>query len=295
MTWETYYERFYDWAESTQLKHISSLTDFGSSDEICEIAENLPNEKAASKLIRKAMASGIEFSEDDVEQLDGVVEAALLEELSALLGGRLSWNSFYDSFYDWSEKLQGKNAVAQKLFGSSAEVCEIAVALCEEDDSTQFVNNALAAGVKFTAEEIIELAGNVCSDTVLSIVETQRPRFSAEQLDDLSYVLGDDDIQEIAEITGHSLSKDSDDEMDDWIEPANSTRRKSGIGFLGGLAIISSLLFGGSKDNKHSGRCNGDCANCPPHYGYRYGRWYYGHHHTRGCQFGGNHGGGGID
>lgn len=46
---------------------------------------------------------------------------------------------------------------------------------------------------------------------------------------------------------------------------------------------------------KHSGKCDGDCANCPPHYGYRYGRWYYGRHHIEGCEFGGNDGSGGIN
>ena len=50
-----------------------------------------------------------------------------------------------------------------------------------------------------------------------------------------------------------------------------------------------------SKPKKHSGRCDGTCTNCPPHYGYRYGRWYYGHNHIEGCQFGGNKGGGGRD
>ena len=46
-------------------------------------------------------------------------------------------------------------------------------------------------------------------------------------------------------------------------------------------------------DNPHRSRmnrCDGNCANCPPHYGYRYGRWYYGHHHRHGCEFGGNKG-----
>lgn len=38
-----------------------------------------------------------------------------------------------------------------------------------------------------------------------------------------------------------------------------------------------------------------DCANCPPYYGYRYGRWYYGHDHIEGCEFGGNKGNGGRD
>lgn len=50
----------------------------------------------------------------------------------------------------------------------------------------------------------------------------------------------------------------------------------------------SILMDGASRG--HNGRCNGDCENCPPHYGYRYGRWYYGHHHRHGCEFGGNKG-----
>lgn len=49
------------------------------------------------------------------------------------------------------------------------------------------------------------------------------------------------------------------------------------------------------KKKKHSKRCDGDCANCPAHYGYRYGRWYYGHSHTEGCEFGGNKCNGGRD
>ena len=49
------------------------------------------------------------------------------------------------------------------------------------------------------------------------------------------------------------------------------------------------------KKHRAGQRCNGDCANCPPHYGYRYGRWYYGHDHIEGCEFGGNRGGGGMD
>ena len=45
---------------------------------------------------------------------------------------------------------------------------------------------------------------------------------------------------------------------------------------------------------RHPGHCTGDCANCPPHYGYRYGRWYYGHGHQHGCEFGGNKGDGSL-
>ena len=59
--------------------------------------------------------------------------------------------------------------------------------------------------------------------------------------------------------------------------------------------VTSSGWFEETPKKEHNGRCNGDCANCPPHYGYRYGRWYYGRDHIHGCQFGGNRGGGQYD
>ena len=48
-----------------------------------------------------------------------------------------------------------------------------------------------------------------------------------------------------------------------------------------------SWFSGSHRDSK---KCNGDCDNCPAHYGYRYGRWYYGHGHQHGCERGGNGG-----
>lgn len=63
----------------------------------------------------------------------------------------------------------------------------------------------------------------------------------------------------------------------------------AGTGLLGALiGAVSGLT---SDDiPSHNGVCNGNCANCPPHYGYRYGRWYYGHGHQHGCELGGNKG-----
>ena len=39
MDWDTYYEKFYDWATSTQISRMSSLTSFGDSSEIAEVAQ----------------------------------------------------------------------------------------------------------------------------------------------------------------------------------------------------------------------------------------------------------------
>ena len=54
MTWDEYYMNFYEWAESTQISRLSSLTDFGPSDEIVEVVQNFYDEKVATRLVRKA-------------------------------------------------------------------------------------------------------------------------------------------------------------------------------------------------------------------------------------------------
>ncbi|MBP3628507.1 MAG: hypothetical protein J6I95_03470 [Anaerotignum sp.] len=56
------------------------------------------------------------------------------------------------------------------------------------------------------------------------------------------------------------------------------------------LLLGATLIGGLASPSNHSHYCDGDCANCPPHYGYRYGRWYYGHGHQSGCERGGNGG-----
>ena len=56
------------------------------------------------------------------------------------------------------------------------------------------------------------------------------------------------------------------------------------------MLLGAQMLSGSGSKVRDSRYCNGDCDNCPPHYGYRYGRWYYGHGHQGGCERGGNGG-----
>ena len=57
MDWDSYYEKFYEWATSTQIKKMSSLTSFGASAEVAEVAQEYMDEKAASRLIKKVSSS----------------------------------------------------------------------------------------------------------------------------------------------------------------------------------------------------------------------------------------------
>lgn len=292
MTWAEYYDKFYDWSGSTQISRLSSVRDFGPACEVCEIAEEFCDEKIASRLIRKALAAGVKFSSDDVSNLEGVVTDELFMDLTQSLGGSMSWELFYDHFYDWNTSTQRSKAIAQKQFGPAQEVIDIAIELPDEDSATKLLSNAHAAGVRFSAEEILQLDGTVPGRMIGKLAMDARDPLSAEELDDISYLLSDAEIEKVARKHGITIMEEEDD---CWEEPVPQ-RKRSGIGFFGALFLGLSLLGGNPKSKKkHDGHCDGDCANCPPHYGYRYGRWYYGHHHHYGCQFGGNHGGGGLD
>ena len=71
MDWDQYYEKFYDWTTSTQISRMSSLTSYGASSEVAEVAQEYMDEKAASRLIKKAVAYGVQFTPEEIYDLSG--------------------------------------------------------------------------------------------------------------------------------------------------------------------------------------------------------------------------------
>lgn len=66
-TWDEYYEKLYDWAESTQVRNLSALTSLGTADEVGEIIIELQvNVPAANRLLRKAVEAKLAFSASDL-------------------------------------------------------------------------------------------------------------------------------------------------------------------------------------------------------------------------------------
>lgn len=76
MTWKEFYEKYDDWAESTVISKISSLKDIGPSSEVVDCANYIP-EKAAEKLVRKAMSLGTVFTPNDITELDSAISENL--------------------------------------------------------------------------------------------------------------------------------------------------------------------------------------------------------------------------
>ena len=198
----------------------------------------------------------------------------------------MDWQIFYERFFDWASSTQIQRVRQLTSFGPSDQVTEVAQEIMEEKSASRFIRKALEVGVSFMAENIEDLWSVCDKKTINAILEKSREHFTQEQLENLWGMADDDVINRVAK-KNHVCLFDEPEEEDIDIPQEEYPKKPSFWQSLG----IANLLFGGKKRNP-SGKCSGDCAHCPPHYGYRYGRWYYGHGHTHGCEFGGNHGDG---
>ncbi len=201
----------------------------------------------------------------------------------------MNWATYYERFYDWSESTQINRISSLTDFGASEEVAEVIQPFMDGKAASRLVKKALEHGVKFSAQEVMDMI-DLLDDIPKELNTSCKTHFSQEQMD----ILVDYDIDEdvLRAASKKSNVKFPFDEEDDYAEEYCPPEQPPKLGFLATLFDIASLS--GGKKKGHPGYCTGDCANCPPHYGYRYGRWYYGHHHVHGCEFGGNKGDGGL-
>lgn len=83
MTWDDFYEYYYDWDETTRIKNLFSVVWLGPSDEVCGIICELAfrHKDAANRLAGKALAQKIVFSAEEIQDLAGTIDDRLLEKL----------------------------------------------------------------------------------------------------------------------------------------------------------------------------------------------------------------------
>lgn len=210
----------------------------------------------------------------------------------------MTWDAFYERFFDLSFRTQKAYSYKLTDYGPADEVFEVLSEFVSNDRqfATRFAEKALNAGVHFTPEQVLEMTILIDKPVLSRMAETSVPSFDREQLEEIYMLIEEDSFERIAKkqkidiFTEEKPEEDLDEEFEDNVEFVPAPEKK--IGFLPMLmaAIASVDIVGGSKRERRIRRCNGDCAHCPPHYGYRYGRWYYGHDHQYGCEFGGNRG-----
>ncbi|MBP3261219.1 KOW motif-containing protein [Pseudobutyrivibrio sp.] len=104
MTWEEYYDKFYDWAESTQIKKLSSVEKYGSAEEVTEIMMEFAfdHEDIVNRMARKAIEQKIVFSAENIRDLTNFVDPSLQARLAIQSVGNFSRDDLelLDGFLD---------------------------------------------------------------------------------------------------------------------------------------------------------------------------------------------------
>lgn len=104
MTWEEYYDKFYDWAESTQIKKLSSVEKYGSAEEVTEVMMEFAfdHEDIVNRMARKAIEQKIVFSAENIRDLTNFVDPSLQAQLAIQSVGNFSRDDLelLDGFLD---------------------------------------------------------------------------------------------------------------------------------------------------------------------------------------------------
>ena len=204
---------------------------------------------------------------------------------------QMTWDDYYGGFYDWPPSTRLSD------YGPADEVWEVAQELAFQDEAfaAKFLEKVLAAGVRFTPEQVLEMVGTVEESVLSKIAERTDVPFDREQLEEIYMMIDDASFQKISRRAKIDVFDDEPSacEQPEQVQYILPKEKKVGL-FTALAAFAAGSALAGRGKKKHDGHCDGDCANCPPHYGYRYGRWYYGKGHQYGCEFGGNKGDGSL-
>ena len=217
----------------------------------------------------------------------------------------MTWDDYYSRFWDLAPSTQRSYSYKLSNYGPADEVFELIEEFALEDDgfASRFANKALDAGVRFSPDHVLELTILVDKDVLSRMAETATGKFSRDQLEEIYALINDSSYEVISRKAQIDIFEDEfeeeEPEPEDIYEPEEYVYEQPARKSPGFWTILFAILAAfGSVSNKSqkrdTGRCDGDCAHCPAHYGYRYGRWYYGHGHQYGCQRGGNGGARGL-
>ena len=188
MTWDHLYKFYDEWSQSTLVQRISLLKDYGSQEEVVEVAEATCDEKAASKLIRKAIESGVVFSQDNILDLDGIVDWETIQfaVLQTLKRG--------DKFkYDDVADLDG---------------------LVDTDTLSAVARAVLKTGISLTADQIMEWDGIVDTAVLNETVKASHEYFEPDDLAALDGIVDHDILVAIDKRQG-TMTFDYEDALEE--------------------------------------------------------------------------------
>ena len=214
-----------------------------------------------TSILRRALAAGVRFRSAEVAE---IADSGQIEDEEAL------------------EKLIQTAVDAY----TGEQLDTLLSCLPDPEPVFELIDKITSKPTHLTEEDVLTLLPNLPDEeSIYQLVNSTDAIFTENGLNELcDYGVDESLIRKISKRSGIPYA--DPDEPDEEIPLKEAQPKKPGLF----SSILMGMALAGSHKPKSAGRCTGDCAHCPPHYGYRYGRWYYGHGHTHGCEFCGNGG-----
>lgn len=268
MKWSDYYERYDDWQESTQYSRLASVSDFGPagspSNEIADCLQSV-NDRTGTSILRRALAAGVRFSADEVMDI-------------------LNYGSIADD--DGLKRRLLQSAEEASFTGS--QLCELMDCFFDDEIVEQMLDRICSKPTHFTEEEVLRLLDRICDDELMNkIAGSTDAKFTEAGLNKLCDCgIAEEIVEKISRQSGIPYRN-----PDDWDEPDLDAPEERAASAQDDEELLP-LLYLQSKKRKRPSLLkillgeDREKQEDEPHYGYRYGRWYYGRGHTCGCERG---------
>ena len=94
---------------------MSSLTSYGASSEVAEVAQEYMDEKAASRLIKKAVAYGVQFTPEEIYDLSGCCNTEAMNVLLDSSKCRFTKEQLEDLYGAVDDEVLGRVAARNKI------------------------------------------------------------------------------------------------------------------------------------------------------------------------------------
>ena len=84
ISWSRFYDAFYDWKPEYAKARLQALMDFGSDDEVLEVIQELfwDDEYEASRFVTRALDAGVQFRDENLEELYGNVSDDIIIQIA---------------------------------------------------------------------------------------------------------------------------------------------------------------------------------------------------------------------
>ena len=227
----------------------------------------------------------------------------------------IEWSYFYDRYSNLADSKLKSYIPLLKSIDSAEELINAVVDIDNKDIKSLLIRRAMSFNVVFTQSHFYSLANEIPTYLCVKLAREGNVKFGTnEEVAEVLASIFDENVNEALYRRALRSGVKFTQKQLEWIgkdKPEHKAAQASANSAIGSRLTLHrrSELFDNSAksiikrhvnrpgnsifhitEKRHNGKCNGDCANCPPHYGYRYGRWYYGHGHQHGCERDGNGG-----